>query len=401
MPKRRANGEGSIYKRRDGTWAAQFIDFTGKKKYFYGRTQREVKEKLKNAIRQSDDGFEMDAGKITLTEWAVQWLETYAKPVIKAKTYFSYHVTIYQHIIPAFPNVLLKNIREDMLQKYLNKELEHRNDDKPGGYSRDTVLLSKLRLFSMLEKAVDLGMIPRNPAKHLSLPPISFNEKTILTKEQQKCLEQVMIEEVEYNYDIVMYFLMLYGGLRSGEASALKISDIDFERKELTIRRTLSRIPMQDNGSPILVGTPKTKKSNRTIPLPEFVIGLLRFAIKEREERINALADKWSEDEVHNPVWIEHEYLFLTMHGNVVDGSVVGRILHRLERKAEVEPYVTPHGLRHTFATRWIEAGFDVKSLADIMGHADVKMTLNIYTHSLPEQKRSSMNDLADILFNK
>lgn len=398
MAKRRANGEGSLYKRQDGTWTAQYTDCNGKKRYLYGKTQQIVKDKLKEAIKQSDTGIALDTKKITFANWIAEWLEVYAKPVIRPRTYQAYHVQVHQHIIPAFPKVLLKDVREDMLQKFLNDMLERRLDGKPGGYSRTMVNHTRVRLYSSFEKATELGFIPRNPARKLSLPPVERTEKQILTREQQKALEAVIMENLDKDYNDVIFLLMLYTGLRVGEAIGLKVGDIDFQRNELSVRRTLGRVTIPgEKISPKQAGEPKTKTSRRTIPIPPPIVDLLKMVIAKRAERIERLEPMWEKSPKWTPHWKEEDYLFLTFYGNTFDTASVRRILAALEKKAGIEPFVSLHGLRHTFATRWVEAGLDVKSLSEILGHADTNMTLNIYTHSLADQKRASMDKLSGL----
>ena len=126
MPKRRANGEGSIYvqkKDKNGKavlWAAAYTDNAGERRTVYGKTQQEVKNKLKGAIRESDSGLSMDKSKITFADWMVEWLELFHKPIAQAKTYALYYSLIHSHIVPAFPDVLLKDLRADRLQKFFN-----------------------------------------------------------------------------------------------------------------------------------------------------------------------------------------------------------------------------------------------------------------------------------------
>lgn len=122
MAKRRANGEGSIYKRKDGKWAAQYTDNMGKRRTLYGKTQQEVRQKMKEAMEQSDSGLLMDKDKMTFCDWMKEWLEQYANPTVRAATYANYYSILNQHVLPAFPKVLLKDLRADMLQKYFNKK---------------------------------------------------------------------------------------------------------------------------------------------------------------------------------------------------------------------------------------------------------------------------------------
>ena len=133
MAKRRANGEGSLYKRKDGTWTAQYTDYTGKKRYLYGKTQQIVKDKLKEALRNSENGIVLDTRKITFSQWILEWLEVYARPSIRETTYVNWRNMVVKHIEPHFRNVQLRELRPDMLQKLINEKLTKRFDGKPGG----------------------------------------------------------------------------------------------------------------------------------------------------------------------------------------------------------------------------------------------------------------------------
>lgn len=398
MPKRRANGEGSIYKRKDGHWVSQYTDMDGYKHYMYGKTQQEVKDKLKQAIRMDDEGISPSAGKTPFSKWIAEWLEVYARPMIRPSTYEAYRNLVYHHIVPAFPRVALKDIRESTLQRFLNEKLETRLDGKPGGYAPSFCGRLKEMLYSSLEKAASLGMIPRNPAAHLRLPPKKPREKQILTREQQRSFEAVAGERFGQDYTIGMYLLMLRTGMRVGEASALQLRDIDVEKEEIHIQRTIFRMRSQkEPHTERVVGEPKTRNSDRIIPLDSNTMELVKAILKGRERQIEASGRLWGNYVRHEPKWIEDGFIFLTVSGNAFDETSVRKKLHILLKKAGA-PKVSPHALRHTFATRWIEAGLDVKSLADILGHADAKMTLNVYTHSLAEQKRESMMRLSQSL---
>lgn len=401
MAKRRANGEGSIYKRSDGTWCAQYTDYTGKKRYLYAKTQQAVKDKLKEAIKNKDLGILADAGKITFSTWMKEWLETYARPGIRANTYAAYYATIYTHIIPAFEDVKLKDLREDMLQRFINDLATTRKDGKPGGYKYGTCRRITARIYSALEKAVDLGMILKNPAKSLRLSPNDAKEKEILTKDEQARLEKAIVNSLTKDHNNVMFLLALYTGLRVGEIAGLCIKNIDLEKKELYVRQAMGRVQIPNEGTaPRVVDAPKTPSSIRTVPLPQFMVDRLKTFLMKREELINLLSEVWERDPLYSPKWFQGGFLFLSVHGNALEPSGIAKKLKTLTMEAGVKN-IGPHTLRHTFATRWLEAGYDVKSLSKILGHKDAKMTLNIYVHSLPEQQRSSMEDFASTLWDE
>lgn len=397
MGKRRANGEGSIFKRKDGLWAAQYTDNTGKKRVLYGKTQQIAKDKLKEAIRQSEMGISMDKNKILFIEWLKEWLEVYIKPTTRPKTYALYYGNIYNHIIPAFPKVLLKDLRADMIQKFLNeKAVSGRLDGKPGGLSISVLKDMRKVITGALNQAVDNNIIPFNVALRVRLPKETHKEKEILTKEQQQRLESVaLMDDNPLSFSVL---LSLYTGLRIGEIKGLKLDDIDLKKKELYVRRSVSRVMIPEKGkTEVIVSEPKTAKGKRTIPLPDFLVELLTDYIDKRNRMVEGIQGYWRGKTAEEAaLWKDEGYLFITLFGTVPDHAAIRRIFERLLKEADI-PKVTFHALRHTFATRCIEAGFDVKSLSEILGHTDAKMTLNTYTHALEEQKRGNMEKLNDV----
>lgn len=398
MAKRRANGEGSLYKRKDGTWTAQYTDYTGKKRYLYGKTQQIVKDKLKEALRNSENGIVLDTRKITFSKWVTEWLVTYIKPVVRESTYGEYDRVARLHVIPYFERVPLKDVRAEMLQKFLNEKLEKRLDGRPGGYSYSVVHAIKHLIGAALEKAVDLGYLAFNPANKVKIPPERYGEKHVLTKSQQAALEKLLLDNLDTEPNDFIYLLILYTGLRIGEATGLQVGDIDLSKRELYVRRTLGRVCKPGGGSmPVAVRDPKTNTGRRTVSLSPFIVDLLQKHIERRNKRIEQLRPTWEGKNYFSPEWIDNDFLFISSYGIVPDHSKLLQRLNKLLQKIGAA-HVTLHGLRHTFATRWIEAGLDVRSLSEILGHADAKMTLNTYTHSLPEQKRQSMDRLTLLL---
>lgn len=397
MAKRRANGEGSLYKRKDGTWTAQYTDCNGKKRYLYGKTQQIVKDKLKEALYHNDNGIVLETKKMTFSQWMMEWLEVYARPTIRETTYVNWRNTIEKHIEPHFRNVQLRELRPDMLQKLINEKLKKRLDNKPGGYSTMFVVGIKSRMYGALEKAVELNLIAKNPAERVKLPPKSTKDIQVLTKEEQRELEKTIIDTMQTDNIVFAFLLMLYTGLRIGEALGLQIGDIDLDKAELTVRRSMNYVQLPDatetgygKKGQRKTGDPKSKSSKRTIPLSPFIVEHIRQHLERRAREVGLLSEVWKNSPRHTEKWIDEDYIFLSSLGNATDRSTMRVKLLALCKKAGI-PAITPHGLRHTFATRWIEAGLDVKTLSEILGHADVRMTLNTYTHSLSAQKVDSM----------
>lgn len=400
MPKRRANGEGSIYQRKDGLWAATYTDNAGKRRTLYGKTQQIVLKKLKEAIKQSDQGIKADKSKMKFADWMEEWLEDYAKLAVRPGTFGAYYRDIHRHVIPAFPNVLLKDLTADMLQKFFREKLEGgRLDRKQGGSSVRHLSHIRSRIHTALDQAVENGYIPVNVVRHTKLPKFPKPEVQILTVDEQKRLEAVALtDDNPLSFGII---LDLYTGLRVGELAALKISDIDFHKKEIRVRRTVSRNQIPEHkGQKLFYNEPKTEKSNRTIPLPDFIMELLKRYVDERNKRVELMDGHWWgwKDEESAKAWVDEGFLFISRAGVTPEKQTFNSLLNKLLKKCGVD-HIKFHALRHTFATRCLEMGFDIKTLADILGHSDAKMTLNIYTHALDEQKRSNMDKLS-ALFN-
>lgn len=402
MAKRRANGEGSIFKRKDGLWAAQYTDNTGKKRTLYGKTQQIAKDKLKEAIRQSDDGMNMDKDKITFAAWLLEWLEVYSKPTTRKGTYAVHYNHIVNHLIPAFPKVLLKDLRADMLQKFYNQKHKTgklRNSIRINPFGEtpskglSVCMLDNINktVSAALNQAVENQIIAVNVAKRVKLPQETPRERQVLTPDEQAKLERLILQS-DHPIAFAIY-LDLYTGLRVGELLALKAEDINFNTKELYVRRSIKRVHIPESKkTELVIEAPKTPKSIRTIPLPDFLVDKLRAYIDRIEKERVSLHD--IEIPPEQSGWIDEGFLFFSTYGKPYESTHARRVLDKFLDYAGIE-HINFHALRHTFATRAIESGFDVKSLSEILGHTDAKMTLNTYTHSLADQKRASMEKLS------
>lgn len=409
MAKRRANGEGSIFKRKDGLWVAQYTDNTGKKRALYGKTQQIAKDKLKAAIRQSDKGMFMDKNRITLVKWIQEWLEVYARPTVKKSTYASYYRLLNNHIVPYFPKVLLKDLRTDMLQKHFNMLAEKgsmrkvKNPDTgkmethTKGLSYETRRKIIVLLMMVIGKAVDSSIIPNNVAAKVKLQQEPPKEKRILTIDEQRRLEEVLLkDEKPLCFPI---YLALYTGLRIGEVIGLQEKDFDYSHKELHINRTVGRVDVPGEGTTeVVIGSTKTFTSKRTIPLPDFVADALQAFIEgHREEREYLKIILTDNGEIEKAKMLDEGYIFVSSNGNIREVVSLRVTLNWALKQANV-PHINFHALRHTFATRCSESGFDAKTLAEILGHTDTNMTFNTYIHATEEQKRLNMNKLKPLV---
>lgn len=394
MAKKRANGEGTIRQRKDGRWEGLYT-INYKRKSVYGKTQDEVRKKLNKVLNDIDSGMYIENTNITFGAWLDEWLEVYAKPSVKLSTYGSYEGYIRNHIKPEIGKVKLSVLRADTLQKFINQKLTNGRCDKvkdaetnklvtrKGGLSEKTIKNMYNMIHSALKQAYRNGLVNQNVSELITLPKQKRNEMCVLTVDEQRAL-QTAVQGERLGIGIL---LSLFTGIRLGELLGLKFEDIDLDAKIITIRRTLNRLKVFDNPdkkTDIVIGEPKTNKAKRVIPLQDFLIPLLKAhkaeIIKERFKASN--------------LYKNDGFVICNEFGGYIEPRTYQDFFKKMLKKAEIKN-TNFHTLRHTFATRALENGFDVKVLADILGHADASTTLNKYAHALPDHKKTSMEKLS------
>ncbi len=394
MAKKRANGEGTIRQRKDGRWEGLYT-VNYKRKSVYGKTQTEVRKKLNEVLNDINNGMYIENTNITLGAWLDEWLEVYAKPSVKLSTYGSYEGYIRNHIKPEIGKVKLSALRADILQKFINQKLKNGRCDKvkdvntnklvikKGGLSEKTIKNMYNMIHSALKQAYKNGLVNQNVSELITLPKQKRNEMRVLSLDEQKALQSA-VEDERLGIGII---LSLFTGIRLGELLGLKFDDIDFENKTITIRRTLNRLKVYDNSekkTDIVIGEPKTNKAKRIIPLQEFLVPLLKaHRTRVLTEQIK-IANLYKND----------SFVMCNEFGKHLEPTTYQNFFKNMLKKAGIQD-TNFHTLRHTFATRALESGFDVKVLADILGHADASTTLNKYAHALPDHKKTSMEKLS------
>ncbi|MDO5558355.1 MAG: tyrosine-type recombinase/integrase [Oscillospiraceae bacterium] len=316
---------------------------------------------------------------LTLQNWLYDWFELYAKPNIKPSTAVSYECYIRLHIVPSIGSVQLNKVNANILQAFFNSKKEH--------LSPKTMSNIRMMLHRAFKIAYQNELIKRNYVEYVILPPVKRKEMRVLTvTEQEKLLHELKNTEVPFAFGI---FLCLSTGIRVGELCALKWSNVDFENKEMYIEKTLQRIRNIDGSdshkTKIIVGDPKTDTSLRRIPLPEMIIDEL-MDYKEKQEILYG-------SEIIKPP----QYIITHKLNTPVEPRTLQETFKRLIDHAGIQK-ANYHSLRHTFATRALEAGVDFKTLSVLLGHSDIKTTLNRYAHVMDKQKRNAMEDIVSLI---
>ena len=378
MAKRRANGEGSIRKRKDGRWEGRFTagrdPLTGKPIYknVLGKTQGEIKDKLKTELEKVKRLDYIRAEEITVGEWVEIWLRNYGKMTMHASTYETYESNLRIHVDPHIGKRKLCKLTSLDLQKFFCYLLERgriarkESEKQPKGLSVKTVSNIRTMLYSAFEKAIAEKLLQQNPCAGCKLPKEQKKEMRILDPEQIGWF----FEEARNSGKYEFYYTELMTGLRRGELLGLKWSDVNFREQTITVQRQILRVNGEVKEYPL-----KTKNAYRVLALPDHMAEML-MQMKERSDS---------------------PYLFPSLTGGAQDPDSILKMFHRILKRAGLEQ-IRFHDLRHTFATLALQNGVDYKTLSGMLGHYSVAFTLDTYTHITPEMKRDAANRIGNVL---
>ena len=378
MAKKRANGEGNIRKRKDGRWEGRFTaghdPATGKQviKSVLGKTQAEVKEKLKKAIEDAEKVDFTKTGKYTVGIWMDEWFENVAKIKVRASSHQTYRGYIDNHIKPNIGNIPIEKLTTMDLQKFYRKLLTKgrveriESKDQPKGLSAKTVRNINQVISSAMDLAVAQKIISANPTNACALPKIEHQEMQTIPAEQL----QVFLQEAKATGVYEMYYIELATGLRRGELLGLKWQDIDWKNGVIKVRRQVARVDGQIKEAPL-----KTKNSYRTVTISQQAIEVLKAQKKKTNDA----------------------YVFPSPNGGPISPDSVNNMLKRVLERAGI-PKVRFHDLRHTFATIALQNGVDIKTVSGMLGHFSAGFTLDTYAHVTTSAQKEAAQTMGNIL---
>ena len=378
MPKKRANGEGSIRKRKDGRWEGRYTaghdPATGKQifKSVLGKTQAEVKEKLKKALVEAGQIDFTKSGKYTVGTWMDEWFENVAKIKVRPSSHQTYRGYIDNHIKPNIGNIPLEKLTTMDLQKFYRTLLTKGRVDRieaekqPSGLSAKTVRNINQVISSALDLAVAQKIIPSNPTDACELPKVEHREMQTIPEEQL----QAFLAEARATGVYEMYYIELATGLRRGELLGLKWQDIDWKNAIIKVRRQIARVDGQIVEAPL-----KTKNSYRTVTISPQAIEVL----------------KQQKAKTHD------QYVFPSPNGGPISPDSVNNMLKRVLARAGI-PKVRFHDLRHTFATIALQNGVDIKTVSGMLGHFSAGFTLDTYAHVTTAAQKEAAQTMGNLL---
>lgn len=372
----RANGEGSVYRQKENLWAAS-ATVDGKRKYFYGKTQKEAKDKREAFLQEVNKGVSVDAKKQTVEQFLVRWLEDSQRQSVRPRTYERYEEVVRLHIIPMLGQHLLPKLSPHHVQSLYARQLD-------AGFSETTVHHVHNVLHKALKTAVKWGLVSRNVCELVDPPRKAHFEGQALTVEQaRKLLTAARGHRME-----ALFHLELATGMRRGEIMGLKWQDINFEKGLVRVQRILSRVPSKMPGKGYIEAEVKTAKSRRSIVIAPFALEMLKQH-RERQAIERAKA---------GDAWEDHDYVFCTAIGTHLNPTRdILAVLKSLLKKAEL-PDIRFHDLRHSVASLLFEENMHPKVVQEILGHSNISITLDVYSHMLPTMQSDAPGRLDNLL---
>lgn len=365
-----AKGE-NIFKRKDGRWEARYIksrEENGKIKYgfCYGKTYVEAKDKVTEAKARILNGTVSNIAEKgeKFSFYCDCWLKLRSTQ-IKTSSYVKYQNGIEKHVKPYMGDLYLKDITTEKISAFSQYLL---NEKKLSTKSVRDILTFLRSILSYINKQID-GVL-----SHVEIVYPRELPKVIRVLTEQEESELILYLAEEMNMGKFAVYLALRTGMRIGEICALRWKDISFSDETICVSNTVQRIKnidsQGDSKTVLMIGSPKSDKSRRTIPLMPDIAALFRKFYQN-----------------------EPEYFVLTGSENCMEPRKLQRYLRRYTKACNIEG-IHFHTLRHTFATRCVEVGFDVKTLSEVLGHASISVTLERYVHPNLNLKRENMRRL-------
>lgn len=328
------------------------------RKCFYAATRREVSDKLVRARRDLQRGLAVDRDeRLTLERYLRQWLDEVVRPSVRPSTYLAYELHVRRHLIPELGRVPLAKLTPQQVQGMLNRNLA-------AGLSPRSVHHLRAVLRRALNHALRWDLVARNVAVLVDPPRVPRRDVPIMTPAEARQFLSVARDDRLS----ALYAVALALGLRQGEALALNWENVDLDAGFLRVRRALQRV----NGKPTFV-EPKSQRAIRTIRIPTAILTELRaHRARQLEERL------WA-----GLRWKEQGLVFTTTIGTPLDATNVTHRLHRMLRSAGLAD-MRFHDLRHGAASLMLAQGVHPRVVADILGHSEVRLTLDVYSHVIP-----------------
>ena len=359
MSKKKANGEGTIRQRSNGTWEGR-LTIDGERKSFYAKSKTELRKKLTDIQSQVDTSSFIDESDLTLSQWVKTWEEDCLQGVTQS-TRSKYERDMRNYILPVIGKVRIRDLRPDIIRKV------YRSMEKKG-LSEKTIKNAHGTLHTALEQAVTDELIKTNVCDKVK-PPKQDKPKVVMRPLIDDEVKR-FLQEIQGNRFESLYFVALFTGMRESELIGLTWDCVDFDRQTIHLYRQLKR---EEKKVGVYVFTKIKKKKERTFAPPSQVFDILKKVKRQQTE--------WKLKYGLSSSWKNKDNLVFTYEdgSNVSTRTVYNNFKAIVSRMGIKE--VRFHDLRHTFATLALQNGVDVKTVSSILGHSTVAFTMDKYTH--------------------
>ena len=368
MARKRANGEGTIYKRADGRYeGAAVVPVVGggrRRLRVYGRTRKEARDRLDKLLDDARAGVPRPRTRLRLGEYLDTWLEQVVRPELRAKTYNSYEGMVRLHIKPALGWKYLNALSPVDVRRFVAQLRQKRITGNAGGprtMSSRMAQLAHAVLRNALSNAVREELVARNVAKLVRVPTPDYEVGHGLDPVTANRFLAAIHQDRLY----ALYLCAVVLGMRRGELLGLTWAAIDLDAARLAIRQTLQWVDGR-----LVFQPPKTRSSRRVIPLPPFVVTALRAHWKQQEQERRAAGERWQETGL----------VFTAPRGRPISPRVLIEHWHQLRQTVGLDQ-LRFHDLRHTCVSLLLALGVPPHVVREIAGHSDIKVTMTVYAH--------------------
>lgn len=372
-----------IYQRKNGKYCARFVNRFGQRTSVYGDTLKEVKNKLAEATTNDIRKQNIVNVNTTLDDWFDMWMDVYKTPVIRLSTKRIYDDVYNTKISPVLGGHKISEITKIQVTSLVN-------DLGRQGYEWGTLNRVRVLLIDMFDRAMEDDFVTKNPARGVRLPKNKpANDPKALTREEQDLFFECSAGTFYHN----LFVVAVNTGLRPGELFALTENDIDFNKKEIRVTKTLLYQKLDgDEKKEFHIDPPKTNTSNRAVPMNQICENaLVKQIMQHKVIQNNCKSQK--DRQLQFP-----DLIFTTKFGtplnSVLYSEAISRIIAEINLTRDALDQIDDfggHTFRHTFATRCFEAGIPVKTVQSYLGHANISMTMDLYTSVLKDKSKNDM----------
>lgn len=374
---RRGKGEGSIVQRADGRWMARvdlgWQDGSRQRKCYYGDTRAEVRDKLTKALRSVQQGAALGDDRQTVETFLTNYLHT-IKSAVRPKTHASYAQLVRLHLKPGLGHFRLARLQPDHVEVFLRRK----QDD---GLSPRTCQYLRQVLRRALGRAVKAELVARNVAALADPPRVVKKESATLTPDQARTFLGKLAGHRLYTLVSVAISL----GLRQGEILGLRWQDVELDRGVVRVRHALQRFGKAAGWKLV---EPKSESGRRSVKLPGSMVAILRSHRKRQLEERLAAGERWK----------VNDFVFATQTGGPLEGCNLNRDVKRLLKAAGL-PELNFHKMRHSCATFLLAQNVPARVVMDVLGHSDIRLTLNTYSHVIEQLQDTAAAEMETVLF--